>query len=111
MEYPTGLGNVRGTATSRRDAAAQDNATPPACRKNPLRVTRLISIEAHFLMLWETRGISLFIFDGLTRRRVVTLWEVRREVENDLEPPIWFVGNLNGSAAQVALRAKQDIEY
>ena len=35
---------------------------------------------------------------------------VRHEVENDLKPPVGLVIDLNGRAAQVSLRAQQDVE-
>ena len=43
-------------------------------------------------------------------RWLVKLRGVRPEVENDLEPPVWLVGDLNGSTAQVSLCAQHDVE-
>src|SRR5208282_270424 len=101
-----------GRAEFRRENAAQDKAAAPACRKNPLRVRLLVSVQVRSGAPSGTRGIRLFIFSLLTRRCpwVVGLRGARREVENDLEPPVGLVSDLNGRAVQVSLRAEQDVE-
>ena len=112
LEYPRGLGKVSGRAELRRENAAHDKAVAPACRKNLLRVRLLVFLEVCSSPRTEGRGIIVVMSNFLPRRRsrVEGLSEVWREVENDLEPPIGLVGDLEGRPAQVSLRAKQNIE-
>jgi len=97
---------------SRREHAAQEKAATSACRKNLLRITPLVPVEVPSPMLSGTDGILPSMHSPLPRRYPwdVELRGVRCKVENDLEPPVWFVGDLNGSAVQVSLRTNQDIK-